>query len=169
MTEPFSHQHTDFDSETSLPWVCTLSPIMAPSFSHLEIDRNGSYFYPGIKAVAVFTLCRLELLLSLREIYLEPNRGERQQRRGEPDELLLKSFNENVWGSARYYINTYATLKIECKQGLGASRRLSRYGSHQVLHHHRHRLSILSDRGVANHCRPVRPARSADCDPAICL
>lgn len=39
----------------------------ASSVSQLQINRHGSYFYLCIKAETVFTLCQLELYLSLRK------------------------------------------------------------------------------------------------------
>lgn len=89
---------------------------MGPSFSHLQIDRHGSYFYLCIKAGTVFTLRRLEPCLSLRKIYLEPNRGEAEERGGRW--ALIKSLNENVWGSVRYFITTRPknrTRRAQCR------------------------------------------------------
>lgn len=129
-----SQSHSTINAHTlisSLPCVCTLQPIMGPSFSHLQIDRHASYFYLCIKAGTVFTLRRLEPCLSLRKIYLEPSRGEAEERGGRW--ALIKSLNENVWGSVCYFITTRPKNRMRRGSVQSASFTIFDY-MHQTMH-----------------------------------
>lgn len=76
----------------SLHTVANYGPIFFP-FGDRQTQQ---LFLPRHKSSGCFHTLSTGTAPFIKENLFRAKQGERQQRSGEPDELLLKSFNENV-------------------------------------------------------------------------
>lgn len=108
----------------------------------------------------------------IKEIYLEPSRGERQE--SAERWALIKSFNENVWGSVCYFNATQLGGFLIEWGGVQFAAFNCFYDAES-----RQRSSISPQTVAAGELSPrlswcqslleSEMSRSADCDPAICV